>query len=84
MNKINCFIPYDTPGIWEKVLAEFERFRHHARTPPGASIRCRRISIPEVPGALGGIGRIERLALHDCSHALEALTDIEIEGLASI
>ena len=22
MNKINCFIPYDTPGIWEEVLAE--------------------------------------------------------------
>lgn len=42
------------------------------------------VSIPEVPGALGGIGRIERLALHDCSHALEALTDIQIEGLASI
>jgi len=22
MNKINCFLPYDTPGIWEEVLAE--------------------------------------------------------------
>jgi len=28
MNKINCFIPYNTPGLWEETLAELSASKH--------------------------------------------------------